>query len=99
MIKNIHIILEINVANNIPVAPNLNTTMNNIFNKIVLVAEIKLLGKALQEAGKGKEAIQVVNLNLGQDDNGIQRTLDMMNQDNVQVLEVILLELIWEKNI
>lgn len=63
-----------------------------------LVAEIKLLGKSLQEAGKGKEAIQVVNLNLGQDDNGIQRTLDMMNQDNVQVLEVILLELNKLKN-
>lgn len=58
-----------------------------------LVAEIKALGKSLQENGKGKEAIQVVNLALGQDDNGIQRTLDMMTKDNVELLEVVLLEL------
>lgn len=58
-----------------------------------LVVEIKSLGKTLQDAGKGKEAIQVVNLALGQDDNGIQRTLDMMTKDNIELLEVVLMEL------
>lgn len=58
-----------------------------------LIEEIKSLGNALQEQGKGKEAIQIVNSLLGQDDNGIQRTLDIMTQDNIQVLEVILMDL------
>lgn len=58
-----------------------------------LVLEIKTKGKALMDAGLGKEATSLVNNRLGKDDNNIQRTLDMMTQSNVQMLQTILMEL------
>lgn len=58
-----------------------------------LVAEIKDLGKKLVDEGKGNEAFTIVNNRLGQDSNGVQRTLDEMTQENSQMLETILFDL------
>lgn len=58
-----------------------------------VVAEIKEIGKKLVEAGKGNEAFAIVNNRLGQDSNNVQRTLDNVTQENIQMLETILLEI------
>lgn len=58
-----------------------------------LVEKIKIKGKSLVEIGKGNEAFAIVNNRLGKDDNGIQRTLDSMTQENIQVLQTILMEI------
>lgn len=59
----------------------------------VVVNEIKEMGKKLVEAGKGNEAFAIVNNRLGQDSNNVQRTLDNVTQENIQMLETILLEI------
>lgn len=58
-----------------------------------VIEEIKALGKQLVDAGKNNDAIAVVNNRLGKDDNNVQRTLDIMTQENVQMLETIVLDL------
>ncbi|HAU85138.1 MAG TPA: hypothetical protein DCW90_06445 [Lachnospiraceae bacterium] len=58
-----------------------------------VIAEIKELGKELVNTGKNKDAVAIVNNRLGQDNNGVQRTLDVMTQKNVQMLEAIVLDL------
>ena len=58
-----------------------------------VVAEIKALGRELAELEKLNDATAIVNNRLGKDDNGIQRTLDSMTQENIQMLETIVLEL------
>lgn len=55
----------------------------------VVVAEIKELGNKAKEVGKMKEALEIVNLGLGTNDDNSQRTLDMASQVNIQMLEVI----------
>lgn len=66
---------------------------NNERDYKTVVEEIKAKGKALVEAGKSSEAFAIVNNRLGKDDNGVQRTLDTMSQENIQMLETILLEI------
>lgn len=58
-----------------------------------VVAEIKSLGQSLAQQGKLNDATVIVNNKLGKDDNGMQRTLDIMTQENIQMLETIVLEL------
>lgn len=58
-----------------------------------VVAEIKSLGQSLAQLGKLNDATVIVNNKLGKDDNGIQRTLDIMTQENIQMLETLVLEL------
>lgn len=59
----------------------------------VVIAEIKKIGQGLANAGKLNEATAIINNRLGQDSNGIQRTLDDCTQENIQMLETALLEL------
>lgn len=60
-----------------------------------LVAEIKTLGKEFMEVSKEKatEAVTIVNNRLGQDSNGVQRTLEQCTQENAQMLEAIIFDL------
>lgn len=58
-----------------------------------IVKEIKELGQSLAANGKLTNATAIVNNRLGKDDNGIQRTLDTMTQENAEMLETIVLEL------
>lgn len=55
----------------------------------VVVAEIKELGNKAKEKGKMKEALEIVNLGLGTNDDNSQRTLDAATQANIQMLEVV----------
>ena len=59
----------------------------------ILVKEVKELGQNLAKAGKLNDATAVVNNKLGKDDNGIQRTLDVMTQENTEMLKTIIMEL------
>ncbi len=58
-----------------------------------VVVEIKDLGRQLVDIDKGAEATAIVNNRLGQDNNGIQRTLDQMTQENIQMLETVVFDL------
>lgn len=58
-----------------------------------VVKEIKDLGKQLVDSGKNVDAVTIVNNRLGKDDNGVQRTLEMVSQANIQMLEVIVEDL------
>jgi len=58
-----------------------------------VIEEIKFIGKQLIDNGKGNDATTIVNNRLGQDSNGIQRTLDICTQENIQMLETIVLDL------
>ena len=62
-------------------------------NYLEVVQEIKALGQSLAAQGKLNNATAIVNNRLGKDDNGLQRTLDIMTQENVEMLETIILEL------
>ncbi len=58
-----------------------------------IIEEIKALGKQLVDNQKGNEAFAIVNNRLGQDSNGVQRTLDQMTQENAQMLEMVVFDL------
>lgn len=62
-------------------------------NYLEVVKEIKALGQSLAAQGKLNNATAIVNNRLGKDDNGLQRTLDIMTQENVEMLETIVMEL------
>lgn len=68
---------------------------NDERNYIDIIEEIKELGRNLMEISeeKGKEAVTITNNRLGQDGNGVQRTLDQCTQENAQMLEAIVFEL------
>lgn len=63
-----------------------------------VVNEIKILGRELREAGFGNEAIEINNLALGTDDNGVQRKLDAMTQNNIEMLKKLRFDLQELKN-
>ena len=81
-----------------------NVTTEKINNNVVgfkaedrnykdVIREIKELGQKLTMENKLNDATAIVNNRLGKDDNGMQRTLDSMTQENIQMLETIVLEL------
>lgn len=55
----------------------------------VVVKEIQELGKKAKEKGILKEALDIVNKGLGTDEQNVQRTLDVVTQSNIEMLEVV----------